>query len=76
MKTYEVELERTSYITVTVEAENEDHAEALAWQTFFDAYGRPYFFNASTATTQWEPPAGACFACNIPGSSQGRVKPC
>ena len=32
MKTYEVELERTSYITVTVEAENEDHAEALAWQ--------------------------------------------
>jgi hypothetical protein len=32
MKTYEVELQRTSYITVTVDALNEDHAEALAWQ--------------------------------------------
>jgi hypothetical protein len=31
-KTYEVELRRTSFITVTVEAENEDDAEALAWQ--------------------------------------------
>ena len=30
-KTYEVELQRTSYITVTVEAENEDEAEKLAW---------------------------------------------
>lgn len=32
MKTYEVELRRISYIIVTVEAENEDDAEALAWQ--------------------------------------------
>jgi hypothetical protein len=32
MKTYEVELRRTSYITVTVEAENEDEAETKAWQ--------------------------------------------
>lgn len=32
MKTYEVELRRISYITVTVEAEDEDDAEALAWQ--------------------------------------------
>lgn len=32
MKTFEVEMERISYITVTVEAMNEDHAEALAWQ--------------------------------------------
>jgi len=32
MKTYEVELQRTSYITITVEAENEDDAEALAWK--------------------------------------------
>jgi hypothetical protein len=32
MKTYEVELQRTSYITVTVEAENKDDAVALAWQ--------------------------------------------
>ena len=32
MKTYEVELRRISYITLTVEAEDEDEAEALAWQ--------------------------------------------
>ena len=32
MKTYNVELKRTSYITVTVEAENKDDAVALAWQ--------------------------------------------
>jgi hypothetical protein len=32
MKTYNVELQRTSYITVTVEAENKDDAIALAWQ--------------------------------------------
>lgn len=32
MKTYEVELRRISYITVTVEAEDEDSAEELAWQ--------------------------------------------
>jgi len=31
MKTYEVELQRTSYIIVTVEAENEDDAEVLAY---------------------------------------------
>jgi len=32
MKTYQIELKRTSYITVTVEAENKDDAVALAWQ--------------------------------------------
>jgi ribosomal protein L20A (L18A) len=32
MKTFEVELQRTSYITVTVEAENEDDAEAKAYE--------------------------------------------
>lgn len=32
MKTFEVELRRTSYITVTVEAEDEDQAEELAWK--------------------------------------------
>lgn len=32
MKTYEVELRRTSYITITVEAENEDDAEEKAWR--------------------------------------------
>ena len=31
MKTFEVELRRTSFITMTVEAENEDKAEELAW---------------------------------------------
>ena len=28
------------------------------WQTFLDAYGRPYYFQASTNTTSWELPAG------------------
>jgi len=32
MKTYNVELKRTSYITITVEAENEDEADRLAWE--------------------------------------------
>jgi hypothetical protein len=32
MKTYEVELRRTSYIIVTVEAETQEEAEALAFQ--------------------------------------------
>ena len=32
MKTFEVELQRTSYITITVEADNEDDAEAKAWK--------------------------------------------
>jgi len=32
MKTYGVELKRTSYIFVTVEAENEDDAEKQAWK--------------------------------------------
>ena len=31
MKTYQIELKRTSYITLTVEAESEDKAEDLAW---------------------------------------------
>ena len=32
MKTFEIELRRTSYITITVEAEDKDQAEAKAWQ--------------------------------------------
>jgi hypothetical protein len=32
MKTYEVELERISYTTITVQAENEDAAEEAAWE--------------------------------------------
>ena len=31
MKTYNVELKRTSYITVTVEAESHEAAEEIAW---------------------------------------------
>lgn len=31
MKTYEVELRRTSYVTVTVTAKSEDEAEEKAW---------------------------------------------
>lgn len=32
MKTYQIELKRTSYINLTIEAENADEAEALAWK--------------------------------------------
>ena len=32
MKTYEVELKRTSFITLYVEADSEEEAEAKAWQ--------------------------------------------
>lgn len=31
MKTYEIELRRVSYIVLTVEAENKEDAEELAW---------------------------------------------
>ena len=31
MKTYEIELKRTSYITVTLEANTREQAEDLAW---------------------------------------------
>lgn len=31
MKTYEVELKRTTYIIVTVQADTEDEAEERAW---------------------------------------------
>lgn len=31
MKTYQVELKRTSYVNLTIEAESLDHAEELAW---------------------------------------------
>lgn len=31
-KTYEIELRRTSYINLSIEAENEDAAKALAWK--------------------------------------------
>jgi hypothetical protein len=38
MKTYEVELQRTSYVTITVEAENEDDAEAKAYKQIETRY--------------------------------------
>ena len=31
MKTYQVELKRVAYVTMTLEADNEDQAEAIAW---------------------------------------------
>ena len=31
-KTYEVELRRESYVVLTVEADNEERAEELAWE--------------------------------------------
>ena len=40
MKTYQVELKRTSYINLTIEAENEDEAEALAWKQVDQDYYR------------------------------------
>jgi hypothetical protein len=32
MKTYNVELKRTSYITLTVEAISEEEADTIAWE--------------------------------------------
>lgn len=40
MKTYQIELKRTSYINLTIEAENEDEAEALAWKQVDQDYYR------------------------------------
>ncbi len=40
MKTYQVELKRTSYVTLTIEADNEDEAEALAWRSVEQDYYR------------------------------------
>jgi hypothetical protein len=40
MKTYQIELKRTSYINLTIEAENEDEAEALAWTQVDQNYYR------------------------------------
>jgi hypothetical protein len=32
MTTYQIELKRTSYINIEIEAESQDEAEALAWK--------------------------------------------
>ena len=31
MKTYQIELKRTSYVNLTIEADTQDEAERLAW---------------------------------------------
>jgi len=38
MKTYEVELKRTSYITLQVEAGSTEEAEVIAWQEIENGY--------------------------------------
>lgn len=40
MKTYQIELKRTSYVNLTIEAENEDEAEDLAWRQMEQNYYR------------------------------------
>ena len=40
MKTYQIELKRTSYVNLTIEAENEDEAEDLAWRQMEQDYYR------------------------------------
>lgn len=40
MKAYQIELKRTSYINLTIEAENADEAEALAWKQVDQDYYR------------------------------------
>jgi len=41
MKTYEVEMRRVSYTVINVEADDENHAETLAWEEihFGESYG-------------------------------------
>lgn len=39
MKTYEVELKRTSYVTLHVEAGSTEEAEFIAWQEIENGYG-------------------------------------
>ena len=40
MKAYQIELKRTSYVNLTVLAESEDEAEALAWKDVDQNYYR------------------------------------
>jgi hypothetical protein len=40
MKTYQIELKRTSYVNIEVEAESQDEAEALAWKGVEQDYYR------------------------------------
>jgi hypothetical protein len=40
VKTYQIELKRTSYINIEIEAESQDEAEALAWKEVEQDYYR------------------------------------
>lgn len=40
MKTYQIEMKRTSYINLTIDAESEEAAEALAWKQIDQDYYR------------------------------------
>jgi hypothetical protein len=40
MKHFAVELKRTSYVNLTIEADNEEQAEALAWKRVQQDYYR------------------------------------
>jgi hypothetical protein len=40
MKTYQIELKRTSYVNIEIEAESQDEAEALAWKGIGQDYYR------------------------------------
>jgi hypothetical protein len=44
MKMFEVELKRTSYVTIRVDAENAEQAEMLAWEELASdgSYGEGY----------------------------------
>ena len=42
MKTYEVELKRTSFVTITVEAKDMEEAEFIAWQEIESGYNEGY----------------------------------
>jgi hypothetical protein len=44
MKTYQIELKRTSYVNITVEAESVEEAEQLAWDELRSdgSYGLTY----------------------------------
>ncbi len=40
MKTFQIELKRTSYVNIEIEAESQDDAEALAWKQIEQDYYR------------------------------------
>ena len=48
MKTFEVELRRTSYVVITVEATSEEDAENKAWQELEFLATQPAHINDST----------------------------